>query len=443
MHLLSKLHPSRYALSLSTLSRRVFSSHKIPQKMGSEDWRLREQAFRQELKTIDPKDLAEAMGGDKPPEEDLLSSFDDGLGYFTTAAPKRWLKHYWLVRKLGWASSSTVWLASDESERPRKFVALKFLTSQATAQITHFGSPEFDVFLKINAAGHHTCFVTEALTSSLTNLREPGKNRFALPIAKRITRQVLLGLDFLHRECGYIHTVVCQDLKTENILTSPPEPVASRIVEYVGLKGNHSIICGLPLELKSQELPLVFAISQPLPYLDLGGSLEDISVRIIDYGQATSAKEPVREPVRDHYYQPDLIRAPEVTLRYPWISAIDIWTVGCVLFQLLTEQNLFGQDPGKYTHELHLQRIEECLGPFPLNFLKDCKDREKYFDGKGKLLHTDNDYAPTPIEDILRALEAVDKDEILGTAGFLGKCFTLDPKLRPSAQELLKDDWLM
>ena len=35
-----------------------------------------------------------------------------------------------------------------------------------------------------------------------------------MPLVKQITKQVLLGLDYLHRECGVIHT----DLKPENVL---------------------------------------------------------------------------------------------------------------------------------------------------------------------------------------------------------------------------------
>jgi serine/threonine protein kinase len=35
-----------------------------------------------------------------------------------------------------------------------------------------------------------------------------------VPQVKRITRQVLLGLDYLHRKCGIVHT----DLKPENVL---------------------------------------------------------------------------------------------------------------------------------------------------------------------------------------------------------------------------------
>ena len=106
---------------------------------------------------------------------------------------------------------------------------MKFLTTTATARIVMGHSSECLVYRKIasanpnspgykhcltlrhcftanSAAGVHICFVIDALSSSLANLRPHGQNRFTLPIAKRITKQVLLALDYLHRECGYIHT---------------------------------------------------------------------------------------------------------------------------------------------------------------------------------------------------------------------------------------------
>lgn len=106
---------------------------------------------------------------------------------------------------------------------------MKILTSQAAAQVVGKNSPEYKVYRKIehtnpnnpgfnhcltirhcfitkSAAGGHICFVADALSSSLATLRPPGQNRFTVPTAKRIIRQVLLALDYLHRECGYIHT---------------------------------------------------------------------------------------------------------------------------------------------------------------------------------------------------------------------------------------------
>ncbi|EDQ99903.1 uncharacterized protein LACBIDRAFT_315117 [Laccaria bicolor S238N-H82] len=85
----------------------------------------------------------------------------------------------------------------------------------------------------------------------------------------------------------------------------------------------------------------------------------------------------------------------------------------------------------------------QCLGPFPLEFLEHCEDWGKYFDEKGTLLHTNSNFAPSTLKDILQGFEVLNESEILGTAAFLRKCLTLDPKLQPSAQELLKDGWLL
>lgn len=61
----------------------------------------------------------------------------------------------------------------------------------------------------------------------------------------------------------------------------------------------------------------------------------------------------------------------------------------------------------------------------------------------GALLHTNSDFQPTPLEDFFQCLKVLDEDEIPGAVDFIQKCLTLDPKLRPTAQELLKDDWLL
>lgn len=56
--------------------------------------------FQQDLKAVDPAALANAMGGDKPPEEPLLSTFEEGFGYFTAAAVGRLMERYQFARKV-------------------------------------------------------------------------------------------------------------------------------------------------------------------------------------------------------------------------------------------------------------------------------------------------------------------------------------------------------
>jgi serine/threonine-protein kinase SRPK3 len=57
--------------------------------------------------------------------------------------------------------------------------------------------------------------VFEVLGENLLGLIKRWNHRgIPMPLVRQITKQVLLGLDYLHRECGIVHT----DLKPENVL---------------------------------------------------------------------------------------------------------------------------------------------------------------------------------------------------------------------------------
>lgn len=72
-----------------------------------------------------------------------------------------------------------------------------------------------DHFTHKGPNGSHVCMVFEVLGENLLGLIKRYHHR-GVPdhICKQIAKQVLLGLDYLHRECGIIHT----DLKPENVL---------------------------------------------------------------------------------------------------------------------------------------------------------------------------------------------------------------------------------
>ncbi|KAG8211220.1 Serine/threonine protein kinase, CMGC family [Trichophyton interdigitale] len=141
---------------------------------------------------------------------------------------------YIVVRKLGWGHFSTVWLSRDTTTG--KHVALKVVRS--AAHYTETAIDEIKLLNRINSAnpdhpgrrhvvslldsfehrgpnGVHVCMVFEVLGENLLGLIKRWNHRgIPMPLVKQITKQVLLGLDYLHRECGIIHT----DLKPENVL---------------------------------------------------------------------------------------------------------------------------------------------------------------------------------------------------------------------------------
>lgn len=141
---------------------------------------------------------------------------------------------YTIVRKLGWGHFSTVWLSKDNTNG--KHVALKVVRSAAhytetaldeikllnkvvEANKQHPGRAHvvslLDSFNHKGPHGMHVCMVFEVLGENLLGLIKRWNHRgIPMPLVKQITKQVLLGLDYLHRECGIIHT----DLKPENVL---------------------------------------------------------------------------------------------------------------------------------------------------------------------------------------------------------------------------------
>ncbi|KAL0947838.1 hypothetical protein HGRIS_013900 [Hohenbuehelia grisea] len=159
---------------------------------------------------------------------------------------------YKVVRKLGWGHFSTVWLAHDQ--KMNRHVALKVVksapryTETALDEIkllqrlitsntppvapsssnpdpppspahTHPGRSHvisfLDHFRHKGPNGVHVCMVFEVLGENLLGLIKRHQNKgVPMPLVKQIAKQVLLGLDYMHRCCGVIHT----DLKPENVL---------------------------------------------------------------------------------------------------------------------------------------------------------------------------------------------------------------------------------
>jgi serine/threonine-protein kinase SRPK3 len=77
-----------------------------------------------------------------------------------------------------------------------------------------------DHFTHRGPNGTHICMAFEVLGENLLSVIKRYKHR-GIPtnIVKQITKQVLLGLEYLHTECGIIHT----DLKPENVLVCIPD----------------------------------------------------------------------------------------------------------------------------------------------------------------------------------------------------------------------------
>ncbi|GMR34152.1 hypothetical protein PMAYCL1PPCAC_04347, partial [Pristionchus mayeri] len=96
--------------------------------------------------------------------------------------------------------------------------------------------------------------------------------------------------------------------------------------------------------------------------------IRDASVRLIDLGSATFDHEHHSTIVSTRHY-----RAPEVILELGWKQPCDLWSIGCILFELYLGVTLF------QTHDNreHLAMMERILGQFPYRMSR--KTKTKYF----------------------------------------------------------------
>ncbi|XP_069700159.1 dual specificity protein kinase CLK2 isoform X4 [Periplaneta americana] len=91
-------------------------------------------------------------------------------------------------------------------------------------------------------------------------------------------------------------------------------------------------------------------------------------VRLIDFGSATFDHEHHSTIVSTRHY-----RAPEVILELGWSQPCDVWSIGCIIFELYLGITLF------QTHDNreHLAMMERILGPIPYRMAR--KTKTKYF----------------------------------------------------------------
>lgn len=190
------------------------------------------QQQQQQVKVEEEDRSSSSDSGDYTSEDEGTEDYRRG-GYHAVRIGDSFKNGRYVVQsKLGWGHFSTVWLAWDT--QISRYVALKVqksaqhYTEAAMDEITILqqiadGDPDdkkcvvklLDHFKHSGPNGQHVCMVFEYLGDNLLTLIKYSDYR-GLPIhkVKEICFNVLVGLDYLHRQLSIIHT----DLKPENIL---------------------------------------------------------------------------------------------------------------------------------------------------------------------------------------------------------------------------------
>lgn len=256
----------------------------------------------------------------------------------------------------------------------------------------------------------HLCIVFELLDKNLYQLIEKNKFRgLTTNVISIFSKQILTCLVALH-DMKIIHC----DLKPENIL-----------LELTNNKG--------------------------------------IKVKVIDFGSACYENKTVYTYIQSRFY-----RSPEVILGLQYKLPIDIWSLGCIIFELFIGYPLF---PGQNQHRM-LARFIRYLGPPPYRLLKEgtktlnffrqvgntgtssdyvlMTDEEyyKYNDIKGEIPEWKEFFKGSTIDEIImeipvnKTLNEEEKNERKAMIHFIKQMLKWDPDERWTPHELLEHPFI-
>jgi len=238
----------------------------------------------------------------------------------------------------------------------------------------------------------HTCLVFESLQMNLREvLRKYGVGRgISMQGVRLYARQLLFALHLMAK-CNLVHA----DLKPDNILINA----------------------------------------------------EKTRVKVCDFGSASFAEADcdITPYLVSRFY-----RAPEIILGLPYDRAIDMWSLGCCLYELYTGKVAF---PGRTNNEM-LRFFQEMRGAVPsrmvrraqfrsLHFTDDCKFRQAEYNNVNRTeitkIVTFTNKPKVELKDlILRAAETDEQKTAVLLADLLDKMFTLEPVKRVTVSEALQ-----
>lgn len=422
---------------------------------------------------------------------------------------------YVVQSKLGWGHFSTVWLAWDTQKS--SYVALKVqksakhYTEAAMDEITILkqiadGDPHdkkcvvklLDHFKHSGPNGQHVCMVFEYLGDNLLTLIKYSDYRgIPLRMVNEICLQILVGLDYLHRELSIIHT----DLKPENVLLLStidpskdprksgaslvlPTNTANPLLNTDAIKITTTSDGGLTRNQKKKIKKKAKRAAQKCVGKEVSEGIEssmtaprqgessqevrangdsdethqgkksnrrgsratrqrllksvDLKCKLVDFGNACWTHKQFTSDIQTRQY-----RCPEVILGSKYSTPADMWSFACICFELATGDVLFDPHSGdNYSRdEDHLALMMELLGMMPRKIALGGRYSREFFNRHGDLRHIRR-LRFWPLDKVLVGKYEFSEQDAKDMADFLIPLLDFVPEKRPTAAQCLTHPWI-
>ncbi len=362
--------------------------------------------------------------------DDLFNTKTNGNEFYGEVLNNRYL----ILKKLGYGSFSSVWMAYDIDDNI--LVAIKIinpgdykegmleiktfkkldnldttylLTMINCFEVVPIHKKYFTTEYKENnkKIRNHIVMVLPLMACSTFDLLKCSEYIDGLPldICKEIIRQTLLGIKELEK-----HNMMHTDLKPENILTCGLNREAELLLKTIHdidiktvhkqqlekILSNNKDMKEVDIWMTSYKLYKeitktiirfmkndMIDIKKQMKICKVSSKyIKDIQIKICDFNLVLDTNDNIDEKVeiQTRYY-----RAPEIIMRCGLHRKTDYWSIGCILFELITGDILFNPEKDKeYSRDIHhMYLIEELMGSIPKYMVADCK----LYDSKGYLLN--------------------------------------------------------
>ncbi|KAH8582536.1 kinase domain-containing [Cryptosporidium sp. chipmunk genotype I] len=260
-------------------------------------------------------------------------------------------------------------------------------------------------FVDVVVSNNNVFIISELQGKNLLSVlkNDPKKTYLTPSKIQRIIKQLLVCIKYLHESLKLIHC----DIKPENI-----------VVENI----NAHDIFGYLNDTHIDEN-------------------DEINIKLIDWGSCLSIYQ--ASSARNSYVQSRYYRSPEVCLGLPYNEKIDIWSIGCVMAELVLRKPLF--DHNSSTQQL-LANIITTIGKIPMQMINNSSTINHFITHDGHLFdkYLNKIRLFTTLNEGSRHQNRL--SELFANSDplfvdLLNRLLCIDPDERPSASQVLNHPW--
>jgi len=163
-----------------------------------------------------------------------------------------------------------------------------------------------------------------------------------------------------------------------------------------------------------------------------------VTYKVADLGNACWVERHFSDDIQTRQY-----RSPETIINAGYDTSADVWSLACMLFELVTGDYLFDPKASEEypRDEDHLALFVELLGTMPKTLIARGRRSTTYFNRRGDLRHIKS-LRFWGLEDVLQQKYHMHPMEAKNLASFLVPMLRLSPEERSTAQQLLSHPWL-